>query len=382
MMQQMAVFLRIDINVVAMILLGIVIFIAKMRLDKHDNVNKTFLNVSMIIILQLFLETTTCFINKRPELWLVPVSVAFHICLFITGPVLAYFWFVFIRSMVTRSDVSSKWRILLFVPVIVNTVMTLLSPMYRLLFFITSDNVYHRGALFIVSAAMVYIYLILGIMLIIKNRRKIVRQDFLPFLVLGILPTAGGIIQSFFYGALLMWSCSAFSLILVYIFLEERMIHLDYLTGAWSRHSFDHFISQRIKQNSSEKLGIIYIDIDELKNINDKYGHAEGDAALKTVIRIIKSIIRKGDIVARLGGDEFAVILNFENGSREMLENTIKRIDAAFTEHNLDTGQPYTLKCSYGADIFSPESCSIEEFMHGIDTMMYNSKKLKRLDIS
>lgn len=377
----MDVFLRIDINLIAIVLLSVVLFIANKRLDKQDAINKTFLNVSMIIVLELFLETATCVINKRPELWLAPVSVFFHICLFLTGPVLTYYWFIFIRSMVTKGNpMKNGWNILLIVPVAVNAVITLLSPVYSLVFYISSTNVYHRGPFFNISAAMVYIYLLLGFALIFKNRRKIVRQEFLPLIILSILPTIGGIVQTLFYGTLLMWSCSAFSMIIVYIFLAERMIHLDYLTGTWSRHSFDFFISQRVKHNSSEKLGIIYVDIDDLKRINDEYGHGEGDFALKTVIRIIKTVIRRSDIIARLGGDEFAVVLNCEDGSQDMLEHTIRRIETALVTYNQESGKPYTLQCSFGADVFCPEACSIEQFMHSVDSMMYNSKKLKKPD--
>jgi diguanylate cyclase (GGDEF)-like protein len=178
----------------------------------------------------------------------------------------------------------------------------------------------------------------------------------------------------------MMWSLTAFSLVFVYIFLAERMIHLDYLTGTWSRHSFEFFISHRFKGNSTKMLGIIYVDIDGLKQINDAHGHAEGDEALKTAVNIIKRIVRKSDIVARLGGDEFAVVLNIEGVSKDMLENTIRRIDSALTEYNDGSGKPYALQCSFGADMFSPGDSSLEEFMHGIDTMMYRSKRQKKQD--
>jgi diguanylate cyclase (GGDEF)-like protein len=280
--------------------------------------------------------------------------------------------------MITKdSAMKSIWHILLLVPVAVNAVISLLSPAYRLLFYISSDNVYHRGPLFMVSAVMIYFYLLLGFALIIKNRRKFIRQDFLPLCFLSILPTLGGVIQMIFYGTLLMWSCSAFSLIIVYIFLEERTVHLDYLTGSWTRLSFDRFISNRIRQNDGDRFGIIYVDIDGLKRINDEYGHAEGDEALKTLIRIIKMTTRRNDIVARLGGDEFAIVLNTEDGSQDMMSSTVNRIEAALGVFNQESVKPYKLQCSFGADVFNPGSCSLEQFMHHIDVMMYNSKKHK-----
>lgn len=377
--RRMDVFLRIDINLIAIVLLGVVLYIASRRLDKQDAINKTFLTVSRIIGIQICFETITCIVNRRPELWLIPVSVAFHICLYITGPILTYYWFIFVRNMVAKGrTVKSRWDILLVVPAGINAVLTLLTPLYPLVFFVSADNVYQRGPLFFVSAAMVYTYLVIGFVLVIKSKRKLVRQEFLPLMILSILPTVGGIAQMLFYGTLLMWSCSAFSMVIVYILLAERMVHLDYLTGTWSRQSFDYFLSQRIKHNSSGKLGIIYVDIDDLKHINDDHGHAEGDAALKAVISSIKSVIRRNDIISRLGGDEFAVVLNCEDCTQEMLEHTIGRIEAALVVYNHESGKPYSLQCSFGADIFNPDTCSLEQFMHSIDTMMYNSKKQKK----
>lgn len=375
----MNVFLRIDINLMAVLLLGVVLFIAARRLDKQDVINKTFLTVSRIIGIQICFETITCVINKRPELWLIPVSVAFHMCLFITGPILTYYWFVFVRNMVGKDgSAKSKWDIPLVIPAVLNAVLTLLTPIYPLVFQVSAANVYQRGPLFFISAAMVYFYLVLGFVLVVKSKRKLVRQEFLPLMILSILPTLGGIAQMLFYGTLLMWSCSAFSMVIVYIFLAERMVHLDYLTGTWSRHSFDYFISQRIKQDGGGKLGVLYMDIDDLKRINDDYGHAEGDAALKAVIKIIKSVIRRNDIIARLGGDEFVIVLNVENCSQEMLEHTVWRIENALAKYNEDSVKPYSLQCSFGADLFSPGECSLEQFMHRIDTMMYRSKQQKK----
>lgn len=80
--EPMSVFLRIDINIVAIVLLGTVVLIAYNRLDKQDKLNKVFLSTSLIILLETFFETITCIINGRPEQWLIPVSV-FCICVYL-----------------------------------------------------------------------------------------------------------------------------------------------------------------------------------------------------------------------------------------------------------------------------------------------------------
>ncbi|MFX4263511.1 diguanylate cyclase domain-containing protein [Pelotomaculum propionicicum] len=374
----MDVFLRVDINIMAMVLLGLVSLNAYKRLDRQDSLNRVFLIVSLIIIVQLFFETVTCIINKRPEQWLVPMSVFLHICLFAVAPILTYYWYFLIKNLVVSDEAAvKKSNIILLVPVVISILFTLLSPVYNFVFFIDSSNVYHRGPFFNINAAITYFYILYGFILIVINRSKIVKQEFVPLCMFSVLPLIGGLVQTLFYGTLLMWSGTAYSLVIVYIFLQQRMVHLDALTGVWNRGSFDYYISQRLKQKNNDKFGVIYFDIDGLKNINDSYGHVEGDLAIKTSIAIIQRVIRKNDIIVRMGGDEFLIILDCE--SNVDLEKTINRINASFSEHNKNSGKSYKLECSFGADIYSSEYSSIEQFLRHVDNLMYENKREKML---
>lgn len=374
----MSVFLRVDINIVAMVLLGEISFIAYKRLDRQDTLNKVFLRISLIIILQLFLETATCIINKRPEQWLIPISIVLHICLFIGSPILTYFWYLLVKNMVLPDGNSvSRNNFLFLLPVILVILLTVLSPIYKLVFFIDRSNVYHRGQFYLVVTAATYFYIVYGIGLIVINNKKIVKQNLVPLFISGVLPIVGGVVQTIYYGPLLMWSSTAFSLVIVYVFLQERMVHLDDLTGVWNRGSFDYHISKRIMKKGFDKFGIVYLDIDGLKEINDSYGHLEGDYALKVSVSLIKDIIKETDVIARMGGDEFIIILNSE--SNEDLKQTIEKIEESFSNFNKNSAKKYKLECSFGADIFSSNTySSIEQFLHHIDTLMYENKKQKK----
>ncbi|NBJ14659.1 MAG: diguanylate cyclase [Dehalobacter sp. 4CP] len=376
----MQVFLRIDINLVALVLLGVVFLIAYQSLDRQDRINKKFLTTSLVIMLELVFETLTCMINRRPELWLIPVSELMHICLFITAPLLTYSWYKFNYSWTEPDSTIFKTReILYFIPIVINTVLTVLSPIYGFIFNIDSANVYHRGSLFLVSAVITYFYLIVSLIHILKRKGKIIKQEWIPMIGFGILPIIGGILQSLFYGVLLMWSCTAFSLVIIYYFLQQRMAHLDNLTGVWTRGSFDYYISRRIHHKADDKFGLIYADLDGLKQINDQYGHSEGDKAIQTAVGLIRSVLRKTDIIARMGGDEFAVIM--ECDSKEALEKTIERINVSFEAYNKTSGKRYRLEGSFGTDIFDMKYASIEQFLNHVDNLMYSQKRIKKADL-
>lgn len=373
----MDVYFRTDINIAAMILCGIVITIANKRLDHKDQLNRVFLLTGLIVIFELMTETITCMLNRRPEAWIDSVSTLLHILLFAAAPVLTYFWYLMIcHWIIPIEKIIRRKQAVLLIPVAVNLVLTLLSPIYGWVFYIDDANVYHRGSYFLISVGITYFYLLYAFLLVIRQRKKIVREEYIPLMIFGILPMLGGLLQTLFYGILLMWSTAGFSLMIVYIFLQQRMIHLDDLTGAWTRGTFEYCIAQKVDQKRRDEFGLIFVDIDELKRINDQYGHFEGDYALRTTVQLIKSALRKTDIIARTGGDEFLVILDCI--SREKIDHTIERIRNTFRQYNETSNKEYVLDCSIGAELFHSDFHDINEFMRHVDKLMYENKKTKK----
>lgn len=372
----MNLFLRIDINIVAFILLTMIFAIAFHQLERQDPINRIFLAVSQIIIHLLILETATCIINGRPELWLIPIANLLHILLFTLAPVSTCYWFFLFRQLIFPQETIPRKKLLLFIiPLAVNGVITLLSPLFHFVFYIDGNNVYHRGSLYLVSAVITYSYIICALLTVIIHRRKLPKQDSYLLIIFVGFPIVGAMVQTMFYGPLLIWSCSAFSLIIAYSSLRQRMVHLDELTGAWDRGSFDYYVSNRLMQED-ESCGVIYADLDRLKMINDTYGHMEGDYAIKTAVSIIRNEIRKNDIIVRMGGDEFLVMLNCN--TKEELHKTIDRIDTAFMLYNKNSEKEYRLECSFGADIYDSQYNSFAQFLNHIDNLMYRNKNRKK----
>ena len=373
----MDVIFRIDLDLAAIILLGIVCLIAWRRLDLSDQLNKVYLISSVIIILEMLFESATCVLNRRPEVWAAPVSTVLHLCLFAAAPMMTYFWYRMLCHWIFPDErISKRKQILLLLPVAVNLLLTLLSPIYRLLFYIDSSNAYHRGPYFLLSVAIIYSYFIYCFTLIWMQRKKVVKEEFIPLFNVGILPVIGGLLQAMFYGLLTMWSFTGFSLVLVYIFLQQRMVHIDDLTGAWTRGTFEYYLAHRAKQRKDDVFGLVLLDIDGLKKINDEYGHFEGDYVLKTFVQLIKSVLKKTDIIARTGGDEFLIILDCN--SREKVEHTIEKIKSTLQMHNETSSKDYLLDCSIGAELYHSGFTDIDQLMRHVDKLMYENKRIKK----
>lgn len=243
-------------------------------------------------------------------------------------------------------------------------------------FYIDSENIYHRGPLFLLTVLISYTYLFLGCFWVISHRKKILKGELLPFLTFGFFPLLGGMIQVLFYKILLIWSSAAFSLVIVYIFLQKRMVHLDYLTGAWTRESFFGYFHQRYEQNHGE-VPMIFVDIDNLKTINDEFGHIEGDFAIKKAVYIIKNSLRKTDIITRYGGDEFLITLDIEKAKD--VERILERINRSFEKYNRYSNKKYELSVTFGHGTYSKNYETLEKFISVIDNKMYENKRIKKV---
>ncbi len=158
---------------------------------------------------------------------------------------------------------------------------------------------------------------------------------------------------------------------------EEALLALsltDELTGLYNRRRFFVLTDQCLKVavRTKKRPLLLFIDMDNLKWINDHYGHNEGDQALIGLADILKQTFRESDIIARIGGDEFVVLLE---STDENSETTITRLHENVRDYNAQRSK-YTLSISLGTAQFDPEyPISIDELLSKADALMYAQKR-------
>jgi len=153
----------------------------------------------------------------------------------------------------------------------------------------------------------------------------------------------------------------------------------DQLTGLHNRRGFITVADQQLKLSDRTKRGMLlfFADLDEMKWINDTFGHEEGDRALMEAAAILKETFRAVDIVARMGGDEFAILAidSMEVNSEIFSTRLQERIDA----HNQQENRRYSLSLSVGCACYDPENpCSLDELIGHADRLMYEHKRIKK----
>jgi diguanylate cyclase (GGDEF)-like protein len=157
----------------------------------------------------------------------------------------------------------------------------------------------------------------------------------------------------------------------------KRTAITDELTGLLNRRGFFTLSEKHCKlaQRNKRMMSLLYADLDNMKEINDDWGHHEGDLALIDTAEILKKSFRNSDIIARLSGDEFAVLLTEHIESE--IENVItSNVMDNLNVHNATGNRNHTLSLSMGFAHFDPDKmASIDNIVAEADRMMYRIKK-------
>jgi len=154
---------------------------------------------------------------------------------------------------------------------------------------------------------------------------------------------------------------------------EQRLARIDPLTGALNRRSFFELADQEINRSRRHKhpFTIAYIDLDNFKGINDRFGHHIGDELLIQVVATIRSNIRNYEILSRFGGDEFVILLPEadEEAALSFLAKMHNRLHQAMSTNNWPVG------VSIGAIIYLSSPPTVDEIIRRADELMFAVKR-------
>jgi diguanylate cyclase (GGDEF)-like protein/PAS domain S-box-containing protein len=155
---------------------------------------------------------------------------------------------------------------------------------------------------------------------------------------------------------------------------------IDSLTGLYNRRGFLPLAEQQLKisERTKKELILIFLDLDDMKRINDTWGHLEGDKALTEAAMVLNKVFRGSDIIARIGGDEFAILA--QETSKAYPNILTNRLRHHLDIFNAEKDRRYDLSMSFGLVEYDPENpCSLDDLMSQADVRMYDQKRKKEL---
>lgn len=159
----------------------------------------------------------------------------------------------------------------------------------------------------------------------------------------------------------------------------NMLYHEDFLTKLYNRCGFEQFSEEEFAESKKHniKTMTLSIDMDNLKYINDVYGHSHGDLALQTIADAMRQACSGCEICARIGGDEFAVFgYDYsEEKAKQYTENFLQYLK----DFNADSNLPYCVNASFGYTISDPSlSISREQYMKVSDDLLYQNKRKRK----
>lgn len=159
----------------------------------------------------------------------------------------------------------------------------------------------------------------------------------------------------------------------------QQKAQRDSLTGAYARGVLDSLLPEAVRECEAarQRLGILFLDLDRFKQINDRYGHAAGDAVLRHVVGAVKQVVRDCDPVIRYGGDEFVVLIPV--ASRSALDQIAARIQSVVAHPvSLPRHEAIRVTCSIGGVVYQPvrgEQIAPLRLLDEADQAMYDAKE-------
>ncbi|MGL1890470.1 MAG: GGDEF domain-containing protein [Spirochaetaceae bacterium] len=370
----MDLFIVVDINFFSIGILIILLF-ALVYSRQHLSIsNRIFIVLIASIILMLFLESLLWYTDGKTGDFSKRLNEVSHFVFFSLNPLVPAVWLVYIDYKVVGSLARLKRRIFASEFVIIAIVFMIINIKTGW-FYSFNNNLYQRGPYSIFIFVYLWLILLASIPILIKNKRSLDTSIITSYFFFTFFPICSVLFQTYFMNTLLIWNSAALACLATFVILELRNLSKDFLTGLSTRRELELWIINRLRNpNIKKTFAVIVIDLNDFKEINDNFGHKEGDEALKIFSNIINILFKKKDIVGRYGGDEFLIIV--DSSYELIIEKAINRISTDIEEYNNKEIKPYKLKFSAGAVMYDPNKHSnYKELIHDADSHMYKVKR-------
>ena len=289
--------------------------------------------------------------------------------LFLGNVMIGYLWakFIMVHMNIPFSDIRRNiYRTI----GLISIVLLVINIFYPLVFSV-SDGRYQRGFAYIIFLIFAAFYILDSLYLYVKRVKKNGSLKLFPVHIFLIPVILGVVIQAFFVEIAITWTSIAISVAGIMTALKNEIIFTDCLTGLYNRVYLE-FLHKRACNKKDCWVSGIMIDLNGFKQINDNYGHAEGDLALCIVADLLLKSFSEYGVVTRYAGDEFVIMLNTTDD--QLIQKIIKSAKKNFVTENEKSDKPYQLSASMGYAITNLSNETIDDFMNRIDEQMYQDK--------
>ena len=365
-----------EILVVNVIVVLLMVFLLKYRSKNGKNIHqddRIYNLMAVITLLGAVVETAAFLVDGKDITGGYIVNYAANSLSFLGTVSIGFLWCIYVDLHVYKNYNKTLRKIkILMIPWIIE-IMAIIYNLFgtSFLFGVSDENLYYRGAYVALGYITLLIYFACSIIIVATTEGQALHLSFFPIQYF-IAPCLAGVIAQFiWYGITTSWISVAIAMIFVQMQADTENMMTDTLSGVYNRKFLNRILSDR-KIKSLESLYGIMIDINDLKTINDKFGHSRGDKAISTVGDIISNSVPDGGIPVRYAGDEFIVLLS--GVSQQIADDTLIDIQKNIESFNRLEKVPFVLSASIGMTKLR-EDDNADTFLTRMDEKMYEEKK-------
>lgn len=350
-------------QIIGIVMLTYTIALAQRNPIINSQKTKVFIIASLLTIGTLLLEIIECYIISHNNYEYITLHKIIIILGFITTNLIIY-------VLLSLNDNGKFSRnSLLTIPLIINIIVYALSYWTGWIFYIDSQGQYYRGIYFFLQLLINMFYYILLIISIFINDNDYDSDDIKFLSSIFSLPIIALILQITYSQFYILWVTVALSLMLYYVFLRELYFKFDAVSDIKNRRAFTNKMTQLNK--SKIKTGVVVLDLNELKKINDNLGHDKGDEIIYKSAKFLQESFVNVGTAYRIGGDEFSVLCI--NSSAEHVEAALMKLQKSLEEYNKNNA--INIIFAYGYHFYTGDN-DIFKIFEIADKKMYEHKAI------
>ncbi len=346
-------------------------FITRTKSDTEEHVFQTMMCLAMFGCL---IEPLTFAVDGVHSVLGYWINFLGNTYLYYANGLGSFFWLMYVDlKLFHNKDRMKRIYYKLAIPVSALLISLIGNVFFKYYFYVDENFVYHRKD----TLYIFYIYMICcalySICLYYYAKRRNGGVAFFPIYMYLVPIIIGSVLQMVFYGISTAWLGTALGIVALNMSLQQQYTFLDQLTGLYNRDYLAHTLFKINKKTHENWYGIM-IDMNDFKSINDNYGHAYGDQALRDMAHIIAINDEANATAFRFAGDEFIILMKTDNESNVYaLEYKLKK---AIEEFNKKSDRPYELSFSIGHSKYETNMDTSSSFFKKIDAAMYEDKRL------
>lgn len=365
----MGTFLHYDISIYAILYLVMLFVLIVLRKEIYSVSSKLILYIIATNIWILLMEVLSWIVDGTSGDVHYYLSYVINSSLFISVGFIVSYWMAYIDYVIYRSKERLRRKKYYLWVAMGTTLFTVLNLFVPILFTISDENIYTRGFFFefyYFLFAILFVYSL--IMTIYKEHLEEIKDVIWTIYLFLAIVFISGIVQTMFYGVLLIWPVMALATSIVYIFLETTSNNRDYVTKLYTRLKADQYIEHL--KSDGEDFAVVMIDLDNYKEVNDQFGHMIGDEVLRVFARSLLKVFGDDGMVVRFGGDEFLIVLkdvdeDYLKAKKELIQLTVGKDMERFSFDRIGFSYGYS---------FDEDGKTMNDIIVEADNRMYQDK--------